>query len=284
MLNNTKTIALAAIAWISAFGLAEAKFDDFVPSSAGAPIFRHLLNAADLSVIRLSVASIDPINTASLPGQTDLDAPAPSAKPNYNVFRSVVVPVGKMQAFAQWSKVRPSAGTVSDFCAGAFCDSNAGRRIAAAAETARDLAPVEALRLVNRTVNTAIKYRSDSADTWQTLAQSAARGAGDCEDYAIAKMELLAELGFSPDQLQFVVLRNTRTQIYHAVLAVHVGGTRYILDNLSNTVASDDIFRTYVPIVSFVGEKRFVHGFKGKSTGVAMGKGGLAGIRLGEGS
>jgi predicted transglutaminase-like cysteine proteinase len=282
MLNKTKTIAIATLAWISMFGLAEARFDDLDMSRATAPVTQNLAKAADLSVLRLRVASIDPVETASLPHEPGFEMPAPRVAPDYNVFRSVVVPVGKLPAFGQWSSVQPAAGrVVQDFCAD-LCESSAGKKFAAAAEAARDLPQLDAIRLINRAVNAAITYRSDRGDSWQTLAQSAARGTGDCEDYAIAKMELLADLGFAPEQLQFIVLRNTRTQVYHAVLAVHVGGTRYILDNMSNAVASDELFRTYVPIASFVGDKTFVHGFKQKTTAVALGKGGYSAIRLGD--
>ena len=58
-------------------------------------------------------------------------------------------------------------------------------------------------------------------------------------------------------------------------------GKRYILDNLSNSAASDEVFRTYKPIVSFVGNKRYIHGFRGGETAVALGKGGYGAISLG---
>ena len=66
------------------------------------------------------------------------------------------------------------------------------------------------------------------------------------------------------------------------MLAVHVGGARYILDNMSNAVASDELFRTRVPVAAFVGDKTFVHGFTQKTTAVGMGKFGYRSIRLGD--
>lgn len=271
MLNKTKSISIASAALLAGLMLgmtgAEARFDDF--GAREAAVLRAPLDVVDLTILQARPRAIDSMVTASIAPLPALEAPIKRATPNYNVFRSVVVPVGKLAAFNQWGRVQP-ASTLA-----------APKKFLGLIAEARELSQVDALKLVNREVNRAIRYRSDKGDQWQTLAQSAARGTGDCEDYAIAKMQLLAELGFTPDQLQFIVLKDTRRQLYHAVLAVHVGGKRYILDNLSNTAASDDIFRTYKPIVSFVGGKSFVHGFKGGETAVAMGKGGFGAIRLG---
>lgn len=283
--NKTKTLVIAIVgiaALLSSAGMAAAKFDDG-PVAAAKPFSRHTMSAADLALLKLNIREVDPVQTASLTPVLPESFSRPSQAHDYNVFRSVVVPVGKLPAFGQWASVRPAAGVVEDLCTENFCRTDAGRRLADAADAARRMAPVEALKFINREVNRAIAYRSDKGDTWQTLAQSAARGTGDCEDFAIAKMEILSDIGFAPEQLQFIVLKDTRRGLYHAVLAVHVDGQRFILDNLSNTAASDAIFRTYQPIASFVGDKSFVHGFKGKTTAVASGKGGMAGIRLGSG-
>ncbi len=285
MLNNTKSISVVLMSLIAGvlvgMPAAEARFDEI--SARRAAVIQPMQDVVDVTVLMSRPRAVDGLVTASIAPRLETSAPARRTAPNYNVFKSVVVPVGKLAAFAQWGKVRPSASDAAVLCAGGPCKSAAGRALAAAAEQARALPQVEALTLVNRAVNRAIKYRSDRGDSWQTLAQSAARGMGDCEDYAIAKMQLLASLGFAPEQLQFIVLKDTRRQLYHAVLAVHVEGKRYILDNLSNTAASDEIFRAYKPIVSFVGAKSYVHGFRGGETAVAM-KGGLASIRLGEGN
>ncbi len=211
---------------------------------------------------------------------------APAVTPDsYNVFRSVVVPVGQLKAFEQWENFAPKATSgEATICTGALCKSVAGKRMAAAAKKAAGLSQLEAMRLINLEVNKAIRYKSDRGDDWASLEQSALRGTGDCEDYAIAKMTLLNRIGFAPEQLQFIVLKDTRRQLYHAVLAVHVDGERYILDNMSNVVANDTLFRSYAPIASFVGNKSFIHGFTSKSSSVAtLGPGGLAAIQLGEG-
>ena len=274
MLNNTKSILIASAALVAGMMLGtgtQAGFDQIGAERASAAPDSVLSTLQLRAGYDLSQRDLDMTVTASVAPRLETTAPIRRSAPNYNVFKSVTVPVGKLPAFSQWSKVRPSAGA-------------APAKFAALVKQAMGLSQVEALKLINREVNRSVRYRSDRNDQWQTLAQTAARGTGDCEDYAIAKMALLVDLGFAPDQLQFIVLKDTRRQLYHAVLAAHVDGKRYILDNLSNTAASDDIFRTYKPIASFVGAKTYVHGFKGGETAVAVGAGGYGAIRLGEGN
>jgi predicted transglutaminase-like cysteine proteinase len=144
------------------------------------------------------------------------------------------------------------------------------------------------VEIVNAVVNRELPYASDRAiwgegDYWATPSEIALKGAGDCEDFAIAKMWLLRSLGFSPERLQIVVLQNTERQIYHAVLAVHVGGQRLVLDNLSSDVRADTSFRSYMPIVSFVGGKSYIHGFERKRTDMATMPRDLASVMPGEG-
>lgn len=273
MLNNHKSIAIAAAALLTGLMLAPTTQAGFEGRGAERATDTRFIGIETLKLrpgYDMLRRSIDGVITASIAPMGETTAPIRRSAPNYNVFKSVVVPVGKLPAFAQWGKVQPGAGKATP------------GKFAGLVVQARGLSQVEALKLVNREVNRAIKYRSDKGDHWQTLAQSAARGTGDCEDYAIAKMTLLASLGFRPEQLQFIVLKDTRRQLYHAVLAVHVDGQRYILDNLSNTAASDDIFRTYKPIASFVGAKTYVHGFKGGGTTAVAGD--FGSIRLGEGN
>ena len=60
------------------------------------------------------------------------------------------------------------------------------------------------------------------------------------------------------------MLKDTRHNAYHAVLAVHLNGQSYILDNLSSRVLPDGSLKNYVPIESFSGTKSFIHGFARK--------------------
>ncbi len=81
---------------------------------------------------------------------------------------------------------------------------------------------------VNSQINE-IAYIPDKAnwgtsDFWATPLEFIERG-GDCEDYAIAKYNLLREAGFPEDQMKIAVTKD------HAVLLVSDEGTWSVLDN-----------------------------------------------------
>jgi len=202
--------------------------------------------------------------------------------PSYNAFRSVAVPVGTLASFDQWPRVSAPVPHFEEGCWEDLCATSRGRSLHEAAVTAAGLSPLQAIMHINSAVNSQITYRADRGDRWSRLAETARFGFGDCEDYALAKFELLRHIGFPDEALQFIVLKDTRKQVYHAVLAVHIEGRRYILDNLSTTVATDDLYRSYAPIVSFAGGKSYVHGFKGGRP-VNVAGGGPTTIRPGNG-
>jgi len=188
----------------------------------------------------------------------------------YDVFGSTAVSVGKLRGFGEWTKVSADIlGVDRDICRDSDCKTAIGRKFAGAVDAAKGLNGLEALKLINTTVNRHIVYKADKGDHWASLNETMTRGAGDCEDYALAKMALLVKSGFPREALQLVVLKDTRRQLYHAVLAANVDGHRYVLDNLSSVVAKDDVYRSYVPIASFVGEKSYIHGFKDRRAEIA---------------
>ena len=76
-------------------------------------------------------------------------------------------------------------------------------------------------------------------DHWANPSEMARKGAGDCEDFAIAKLWMLRALGLPADKLQIVVLSDVKRQVFHAVLVVHANGYSYVLDNLSESVRTD---------------------------------------------
>lgn len=82
---------------------------------------------------------------------------------------------------------------------------------------------------------------------------------GDCEDYSIAKYHTLKELGFDPDKMRIVVLKDTIRNIAHAVLAVYLDDDVYILDNLSPAALSHTRLKNYLPQYSVNEKFRWVH-------------------------
>ena len=86
-------------------------------------------------------------------------------------------------------------------------------------------------------------------DYWATPGQFFDKD-GDCEDYAIAKYLSLRALGFSPDDMRVVVLKDQNLRLMHAVLAVYVGGRTLILDNQIRGVVDHTSIHHYRPIYS----------------------------------
>ncbi len=87
------------------------------------------------------------------------------------------------------------------------------------------------------------------ADYWETPGEFIARG-GDCEDFAIAKYFSLIRLGFAPQDLRIVVVSDTRTGGFHAVLAARLDGTVLLLDNFLPAVVTMASQPQYLPIYS----------------------------------
>lgn len=128
------------------------------------------------------------------------------------------------------------------------------------------------LHAVNSFINQ-WRYRADQqnygrSDYWASPAEFFRRS-GDCEDYAIAKYVTLRQLGFSADQLRLVVVKDTRRNLAHAVLAAYVGNEVYILDNLSNKVRAQKNVPEYAPYYSVNEQARWAHAAAPASSNVA---------------
>jgi predicted transglutaminase-like cysteine proteinase len=73
---------------------------------------------------------------------------------------------------------------------------------------------------------------------------------GQCQDYAIAKYELLRAAGVPADLMRMVVLRDTAIGVDHAVLAVYVDGQPMLLDNLRRDIVPASSVSSYRPYYS----------------------------------
>ncbi len=107
---------------------------------------------------------------------------------------------------------------------------------------------------INRAINLKIKPKSDLAlygtdDVWSSPLATLAIGAGDCEDYAIAKFVALQEAGVSADDLRIVILRDDIRKEYHAVVAARLDGNWLVLDNRHMVMVEDQQMRQYHPVL-----------------------------------
>jgi predicted transglutaminase-like cysteine proteinase len=97
---------------------------------------------------------------------------------------------------------------------------------------------------INRAINLAIRAVSDLAqygeiDVWTSPLVTFTRGAGDCEDYAIAKFVALRLAGISPEDLRIVIMHDPVRGEDHAVAAAKLDGRWLTLDNRRMAMVED---------------------------------------------
>lgn len=122
------------------------------------------------------------------------------------------------------------------------------------------------LSAVNTWANTTIRYVEDrelygQADRWATAGETLRRRAGDCEDIAIVKMQLLASQGVSREDMQLVIARDLVRGADHAVLVVRLGNRNWLLDNATDQVLDASLAYDYRPIMSFSQGNKWIHGY-----------------------
>jgi predicted transglutaminase-like cysteine proteinase len=106
---------------------------------------------------------------------------------------------------------------------------------------------------INRAINLAIRPMSDMAqhgqiDVWSSPLATFASGAGDCEDYAIAKFVALRMAGISPEDVRIVVLRDLLHGEDHAVVLARLDGHWLTLDNRRLAMIEDIDVRNHRPL------------------------------------
>lgn len=138
---------------------------------------------------------------------------------------------------------------------------------ALAATGARNSGDVSAqVEAINRWVNRKIEFGEDRdvygrADYWASASETLRRGIGDCEDFAIAKMELLSALGIGRDKMRLVVARDLVRNADHAVLVVTLADGAVMLDNMTDRLLDARLPNDYRPIMSFSQNAKWVHGY-----------------------
>ena len=119
--------------------------------------------------------------------------------------------------------------------------------------------------VINRAINLSIRPVRDLAqhgldDVWSSPLATLAAGAGDCEDYAIAKYVALHEAGISTDDLRLVIVYDVKYRLDHAVVAVRFDGEWLLLDNRHLVLLSAGEAPNYHPL--FVLDRQGVSEFR----------------------
>jgi len=119
------------------------------------------------------------------------------------------------------------------------------------------------VRTINTFFNRRIDYRDDRdvwgvSDYWATPLESLTKGAGDCEDYAIAKYLSLIAAGTPPSKMRLVYVRAEvgGMVLAHMVLAYYPEPTAepLILDNLVTEIRPASRRPDLAPVFSFNAE------------------------------
>ena len=129
------------------------------------------------------------------------------------------------------------------------CASPAALKLLAIVDQARTRDGRARLGETNRAINLAIRAANDGADdVWSSPLATFQRGAGDCEDYAIAKLAALRLAGVAADDLRLVVVRDAPTGEEHAVVAAKLDGHWLMLDNRRMAMVEDVYSRNTRPL------------------------------------
>lgn len=136
-------------------------------------------------------------------------------------------------------------------------------------QQAAPLAEADKLRRVNDFFNRRIRFQDDIVvwrlpDYWATPIEFLGQGAGDCEDYAIAKFHSLIELGVERSKLRMIYVRATLggAQVAHMVLGYYAspGAEPLVLDNLIGDIRPASRRPDLAPVFSFNSDGVFMGG------------------------
>ena len=198
--------------------------------------------------------------TIHTPGAAEPVVKEPISLDRPDVFGSVALRVGRTSLDDRWRKVERArvSGTPSSY-----------------ASSLRSLAAVDRAEAINRYVNKRIAFVDDArqygrADLWSAASDTLRRGRGDCEDYAIAKLQMLRAAGIADRDLYLVILKDLVRRSDHAVLVVRAGGRMLVLDNGTDVVADASTMVDYRPILTFSASGTWTHGYRRHSAPVQI--------------
>ncbi len=129
---------------------------------------------------------------------------------------------------------------------------------------------LEKLKVVNLFFNKQVRYVEDidlwrEVDYWETPIEALWKGAGDCEDYAIAKYFSLRHLGVASDKLRITYVKALRQNRAHMVLTYYSSpdAMPLVLDSLIDPIKPAAERTDLLPVYSFNAEGLYLPGAKG---------------------
>ncbi len=119
----------------------------------------------------------------------------------------------------------------------------------------------EKLNRVNQFFNKRLEFKDDivvwrQQDYWATPIEFLRKGAGDCEDYAIAKYLTLREMGVPASQLRITYVKALQLNQAHMVVTWYStpNAIPLVLDNLKDAILPATQRPDLLPVYAFNGE------------------------------
>ena len=129
---------------------------------------------------------------------------------------------------------------------------------------------LEQLRTVNSFFNQQLSFQDDTRiwhqiDYWATPLESLIKGAGDCEDYALAKYFSLRNLGVPSEKLRITYVKALTRNQAHMVLTWYASSSAepLVLDNLIDDIRPASQRRDLLPVYAFNAEGLYLPGANG---------------------
>ena len=136
--------------------------------------------------------------------------------------------------------------------------------------TQKQMSEVQRLQVVNQFFNHQVRYAEDidvwhETDYWATPIQALWKGAGDCEDYAIAKYFSLRHLGIPSDKLRITYVKALQQNRAHMVLTYYSSPNAMplVLDSLMDDIKFANQRNDLLPVYSFNAEGLWLTGAGG---------------------
>jgi len=136
--------------------------------------------------------------------------------------------------------------------------------------TEKQVSEMDKLTAVNQFFNKQMRYMEDidlwhEVDYWSTPIESLWKGAGDCEDYAIAKYFSLRRLGVPSEKLLITYVKALRLNRAHMVLTYYSSPNAMplVLDSLINEIKPASERPDLLPVYAFNAEGLWLPGAQG---------------------
>ena len=204
-------------------------------------------NAAGVVAVTLALSSASPAIAQPAPfsrSEIALDRP--------NLFGSVALAVARTPLDWRWQRVAQSGVT---------------GKSKSFATALRGNVPLDRIDAVNRYVNAQVAFVNDTVqyrtpDHWSPASETLGRGRGDCEDYAIAKLQMLRAAGLADRDLYLVIVKDLVRRADHAVLVVRAEGRMLLLDSNTNGITDATKAQDYRPVLSYSAGHAWTHGYQ----------------------